>query len=173
MARTRLPFTLFGLLCLLALAPAASGAPGADTEAATADSGGTLADPLRQGEGGGGVAPKVSPDPATAELNASPPEAQATQEPMPTTPEGEQQPGGQQPGEEQPPTTEEQPAPDEGTTVPADEQPTGAAEGGEAGGGFLPSTGRQIAALAVLGLGLLLAGVTLKPRRRVGAGARR
>jgi hypothetical protein len=171
MARARLLFTLSGLLCLLALAPAASGAPGADTEAAAAGSGGALADPLRQGEGGGGIAPKVSPDPATAELNASPPEAQATQEPTPTTPEGEQQPD-EQPGEEQPPTTEEQPAPDEGT-VPADEQPTGAPEGAEAGGGFLPSTGLQIAALAVLGLGLLLAGVTLKPRRHVGAGARR
>jgi hypothetical protein len=170
MALARLVFTLSALLCLLALAPAASGAPGADTEAATAGSGGALAHPLRQGEGGGGVAPKVSPDPAAAELNASPPpEAQATQEPTPTTPEGEQQPGEEQP----PTTTEEQPSPDEGTTVPADEQPTGAAEGAEAGGGFLPSTGLQIAALSILGLGLLLAGVTLKPRRRAGAGARR
>lgn len=165
MSPTRLLLASCALLCLLPAIPAHA-TPGADRQAATADSGGALAGALRQGEGGGGVAPELSHEAATAELDDRPPEGQAAQEPTPTTPEGEQQPSEQQPGEEQPPATQEDPAPEPGTTPPADEQPTGAAEGAADTGGFLPSTGLRIAALAVLGLGLLLAGVTLRPRRR-------
>jgi outer membrane biosynthesis protein TonB len=167
MTPTRLLLASCALLCVPAAIPAHA-APAADRQAASAGSGGALADPLRQGVGGGGVAPQASSDAATAELNESPPEGQAAQEPTPTTPEGEQQPGQQQPGEEQPPPTEEQPPPEEGPTTPTEEQPSGAAEGAaDPGGGFLPSTGLRIAALVVLGLGLLLAGVTLRPRRGV------
>src|SRR5215211_2312574 len=138
-------------------------------QVATARSGGALALPLQQVEGGGAVAPPASGDAAATESDSETPEAQPDQEPTPTTPQGEEQPG------QQPTPQQDQQAPGEGTGAPTTEAPAtpGEVAGGEGGGGFLPSTGLELAALVAIGLGLLLAGIALRSRGRVRVTARR
>jgi hypothetical protein len=114
------------------------------------DSGGVAAQILRQDPGGGVIAPA----PAPAEPVVTPVEADAAQETTPTTPGGEEQP----PDGEQ---TETETAPDDGSGAPVDEEPPGGT-GGESGGG-LPTTGLELAALSMIGLGLLMAGLALRP----------
>jgi hypothetical protein len=155
---------LLTLLVFLSLASTAAATP-ADDQAATTGSGGVLALPLQQGEGGGGVAPagSRSAGPSESDTDIAAPKAQPDQEPTPTMPEGEVQPG--QPKQPE----QEQQAPGEGTGAPVTETPKAPGEvaGGEGGGGFLPSTGIELAALVAIGVGLLLAGIALKPRGRV------
>lgn len=159
---------LLTLLAFLSIATTAAAAP-ADDQAATARSGGALALPLQQVEGGGAVAPPASGDAAATESDSETPEAQPDQEPTPTTPQGEEQPG------QQPTPQQDQQAPGEGTGAPTTEAPAtpGEVAGGEGGGGFLPSTGLELAALVAIGLGLLLAGIALRSRGRVRVTARR
>jgi hypothetical protein len=137
MTSKRLFLFLSALMALL-LAVAPAGA---------SDSGGVAAPILPQNTGGGAMAP-VPADPAVTETEAT----AAQQETTPTTPGGEKQPPDGQ-------TTET--VPDNGTTTPADEQPQGGA-GGESAGG-LPTTGLELAALSMIGLGLLMAGLALRP----------
>jgi hypothetical protein len=169
-----LPTLAAAVLALVLAAPSASAAQG---------SGGTPAEPpLRQGAGGGGVAPDgygAADAAEAAESGAAEsdggggaaPRATAGQEPTPTTPEGEAQPeeetpSGEGEGEE---TAPGETAPDPG---PVGEAPAGADE--VAGAiGFLPSTGLEVLSLAAIGIGLLLAGFALRPRRQVRAGRRR
>jgi hypothetical protein len=94
----------------------------------------------------GGVAAPV-PEELTAP--APPPEAEAAQtETTPTTPGGEEQPGDQ--------PTETETTPDGGGgSGPVDEIPQD--------GAGLPRTGIEIAGLAMIGLGLLMAGLALRP----------
>jgi hypothetical protein len=93
--------------------------------------------------------------PVPEELTAPAPEAQAAQtETTPTTPGGEEQPGDQ--------PTETETTPDGGGgSGPVGDIPEDGA-GGESGGG-LPRTGIEIAGLAMIGLGLLMAGLALRP----------
>jgi len=94
----------------------------------------------------GGVAAPVTGEPTAP---APPPEAQAAQtETTPTTPGGEEQPDGQQ--------TETDTAPGGGGTEPVADIP-------EDGAGGLPRTGIEVAGLAMIGLGLLMAGLALRP----------
>jgi hypothetical protein len=148
---------------LLALAPPASAAP-------DAGSGGALAQPLRQGEGGGALAPdRHGPSAAYGSSAAGgAPVAESAQEERPTTPRAEGAPAPQHDvGDE----------PESETPVAAvEEQSVAGAEAADAEGetsagktasnGFLPFTGLEIAALAALGLGLLTLGAALRPRRR-------
>lgn len=139
----RLLLPLSALLILL-LAVAPSGAATLDASG----SGVVPAESLFQGEGGGIVAPGdagtgLVPDGGGA------PGAEAAQEPTPTTPGGEEQP------------PDEEPPGEEGGPVNPPEGDAGT--GGGSAGGFLPSTGLEVAALAAIGLGLLMAGVALRP----------
>jgi hypothetical protein len=141
MTSKRLFLFLAALLSLLlTVAPA-----GAD------DSGGVAAQILTQDPGGGVIAP-VPADPVVPDVQAD----AAQQETTPTTPGGEEQPPDGETDTDQGTTTD-----DSGGTIPGtgDEGDTGA--GGESGG--LPRTGLEIAALAMIGLGLLMAGLALRP----------
>jgi hypothetical protein len=133
----RLLLTLAGLLILLLAA----------TPAGASESGGVPAQTVLQDSGGGVVAPVPAGD--------ADPTAEAAQEDTPTTPEGEEQPDG-----EEPPETETTPDEEGGPVTPPGDD-GGAGE--EATGGFLPSTGFEVAALAAIGLGLLMAGGALWP----------
>ena len=96
--------------------------------------------------------------------------AGAAQENTPTTPGG-----GEQPDPDEP-TSDDDPATPEPGEEPAPVEPAPGAEGiAEDDGalGFLPSTGLEAAALGAIGFGLLLAGIALRPRRRVAASSRR
>jgi hypothetical protein len=99
------------------------------------------------GAGGGVVAP-------ASEVEApSVPQAEAAQtETTPTTPGGEEQPGDQ--------PTETDTTPD-GGPGPVDGIPEDGT-GGESAGG-LPRTCIEVAGLAMIGLGLLMAGLALRP----------
>jgi hypothetical protein len=130
-----LPILSALLLVLLAAAPAGA-----------SDSGGAAAQPFTQ-DAGGVVAPV--PDEAAAPVAEA-----AQQETTPTTPGGEEQPPDEQP-------TETETAPNGEVVGPVDELPEDGAAGGSEGG--LPSTGLEIAALAMIGLGLLMAGLALRP----------
>jgi len=116
------------------------------------DSGGVTVPTFTQEPGGGVVAPLAPVAPV--EPVVAPVEAGAAQETTPTTPGGEEQP----PDGEQ---TETETIPDDGTGGPVDEEPQ-AGTGGESGGG-LPTTGLELAALSMIGLGLLMAGLALRP----------
>ena len=70
----------------------------------------------------------------------------------------EEQSGGQPPVEESAQTLAEDPATEERAGPVAD-----------TGGGGLPSTGLELAAMAIIGLGLLFLGAALRPRRDVPA----
>jgi hypothetical protein len=125
-------------LLLLAVAPA-----GAD------DSGGVTAPTFIQEPGGGVVAPVAPAEPAVPVAEA------AQQETTPTTPGGEEQPPDGETNTDEETTTEES-----GGTFPGTGNETGA--GTESSGG-LPTTGLELAALAMIGLGLLMAGLALRP----------
>ncbi len=130
------------LACLVLAAPAAAD-----------DSGGVTAESYDQLDGGI-LAPAQEP---TASAAAVDPVAEPAQEETPTTPEGEEQPEGEENGE-QPPTEE-----NGGTDG---EETTGDGTGGTGGGtgdGSLPRTGLELAALTMIGMGLLLAGGALWP----------
>jgi hypothetical protein len=147
---------------LLTLAPAASAAPGGD-------SGGALAQPLRQGEGGGALAP----DRYGTGAGGSAAVAEAAQEEPRTTPQWEE-PRDREwtpyPNVEERPDGEavlgaaEEPAV-VGAEAAAVESETAAGRTGGSGE-FLPWTGLEVAALAAIGLGILTLGVALRPRRR-------
>jgi LPXTG-motif cell wall-anchored protein len=162
MTSPRLLLTLLALVPVFALVPAASGDPGEDRQASPSGSGGALATPLRQGEGGGSLAPAPSGPVETAPPVRAAPDVEAAQNQTPTTPSAEQQPGGERPSDL------EGGAPQEQTTGPAATSPAGGVEGaaaGDSGVGFLPSTGFELAAIAALGLVLLAGGAALRPRR--------
>ena len=95
----------------------------------------------------GGVA---APVPDQLAVPAPPAEAAQT-ETTPTTPGGEEQPDGE--------PTETETAP--GGGGPVDEIPEDGVAGESTGG--LPRTGLEVAALAMIGLGLLMAGLALRP----------
>ena len=165
LSRLLVPLVLFTLT--LALAGAAVAQSSADLQVAGTGSGGALASPLRQGADGGGMAPDGLGKANAAGRGAAtaPPSAAASQATTPTTPEGQQQPN------DQPAPDQQQTVPDQQVVVPGEQGPAsgqGSAGGGSALG-LLPSTGLEIAALAAVGLGLLTAGVALRPRRRVAA----
>jgi hypothetical protein len=113
------------------------------------DFGGVTAPTLIPEPGGGVVAPVAPAEPAVPVAEA------AQQETTPTTPGGEEQP----PDGDQ---TETETTPDDGAGGPVDEAPEGGGTGGETAGG-LPTTGLELAALAMIGLGLLMAGLALRP----------
>ncbi|HEX5897023.1 MAG TPA: hypothetical protein VFY47_11915, partial [Thermoleophilaceae bacterium] len=117
------------------------------------DSGGVTGPTFTQEPGGGVVAPVAPVEPVVV----APVEADAAQETTPTTPGGEEQPPDGQTDTDEGTTTE-----DGGGTVPGtgNEGDTGA--GAESGGG-LPTTGLKLAALSMIGLGLLMAGLALRP----------
>lgn len=131
--------------------------------AAATDSGGVPAQVFLDGHGGGVVAPgepEPSTEPAGPPTAPPPVDAEAAQEETPTTPEGEEQPDGETPDGETP----DEETPDDEGTPPGDDGADGGAPGEEsAGGGFLPRTGFELAALTSIGLGLLLAGAALWP----------
>jgi hypothetical protein len=166
---------------LLALAPPASAAPGAG-------SGGALAQPLRQGEGGGALAPERYG--SSAESRSSPPGA-ATVAAEAASADQEKPPRWGAPPPERDwapyPSVAEQPD-DEAAVGPVEARPGARAKaavvkaepaaetpdaGSTADGGFLPRAGLEIAALAAIGLGVLTLGVALRPRRRERARALR
>jgi hypothetical protein len=118
--------------------------------AGAADSGGVPAQSAVQ-DAGGGVAAPLPTEPVAPEAQA------AQQDTTPTTPEGEEQPPD---GEET--DTDETPTEDGGGTGPGTGPGAETGAGGESAGG-LPSTGLELAALSMIGLGLLLAGLALRP----------
>jgi hypothetical protein len=157
--RSLIPLAM-AILVGLALAAAAAWAspdPGTAEDAAAQQratgSGGIPANPIEQGPGGGGRAPANYG--AQAAQTGDEPDGEAVQEPTPTTPEGQPQQPEQQP--------EEQPPPDEEIIGPVGEQPSGQAP--STSGGGLPSTGLELAAMLAVGLGLLIGGAALRPRR--------
>lgn len=172
------------LVALLAPAGTAVSAP-ADSGVA-AGSGGAPAGPQVQSRGGGSVAPVTTEAGSASEADDSGDggaRGRASQEEEPTTPGGgEQESGGGdegtgEGGEEQPADPDEpveEPS-DDGATGPAGDTPDGGGEAGatDSGYAFLPSTGLEVATLAVIGLGLVMLGSALFPRRRVAAGDRR
>ena len=97
-----------------------------------------------------------------ANPSAGAPPAEAAQDEQPTTPGGEEQNGGEQTPDEPAETVEEPGTDDVGGTV----GDTGSATSG------LPSTGLELSAMAVIGLGLLLLGAALRPNRSSTAGRR-
>jgi hypothetical protein len=133
------PLVILSALLSLLLVAAPAGAD---------DFGGVTAPTLIQEPGGGVVAPVAPAEPAVPVAEA------AQQETTPTTPGGEEQP----PDGDQ---TETETTPDDGAGGPVDEAPQGGT-GGETAGG-LPTTGLELAALAMIGLGLLMAGLALRP----------
>jgi hypothetical protein len=167
-------FILPALVLALALPAAAwasipSGGVSRPTEAADSAGSSTTAggaasdatqtgDSVRSGPGGGAPAPAASsPNGQFA------PRAGAAQEPTPTTPQGgPQEPEPDQPtddGGTQPGTT----TGDGTTTAPSNEtapQSSGG-NGGSSALGFLPHTGLELAAIAALGMALLLTGMAL------------
>jgi hypothetical protein len=161
MARSRV------LSCLAVLAVAlAAPAPAA---AATPGSGGVRAGPLRQGPGGGSVAPEGSDSGATVPSSqAPPPVAMPSQAPTPTPPGGDEQSGS---GEGQEPVLgEEVLVPEgDGRTGGAESSADGEAQASARAIDFLPLTGLALAALAATGVALLAAGLALRPRRRTTA----
>jgi hypothetical protein len=161
------PLLLAAFAVSLALAPAAAwaGAQG-DRGDLESGSGGALAIPLLPGPGGGTLAPEglgeaEGDGEAEAAQAGEAPEALAVQEPTPTAPEGEQQPGSEQQEDGQAGSGEE-------GVDPAEAQATAeAGAAAESAGDSLPTTGLGLAALAAVGLGLVLGGLALRPRRRV------
>jgi hypothetical protein len=123
------------------------------------------------------VAPSTADTDAGEETDG--PHAQAGQAEQPTSPGGEEQSGEEQSGEEQ--SGEEQSgeeqsgeeAPAVESTQPVVEDPAteelAAPVTDTGGGGGLPSTGLELGAMAIVGLGLLLLGAALRPRRAVPA----
>jgi LPXTG-motif cell wall-anchored protein len=128
------------LACLLAAAPAFAQSGGAAAPAA----------PVPQADAAVAAAPEPEGPPAAG---ATEPEGVAAQEPEPPEPT--------EPTEPTVPGGEEQPdgAPD---GLPEDGAPNGETIA-QGGGGTLPRTGIEVLSLAMIGLGLLLAGGALRP----------
>jgi LPXTG-motif cell wall-anchored protein len=156
-------------IALAALGAACAVAYAAAPDSPAAKSGGALAASTVEQLGGGHAAPARRQEPA-AEASVTPapaggaeaPPAEAAQEDQPTAPGGEPQDGGA-------------PAPDEpAETVESQRGGNGAGFSGEAVPvtGGLPSTGFELSSMALVGLGLLLLGAALRPRRRMPAGRR-
>jgi hypothetical protein len=167
---------LFILSILAALLVAAAPTASAQSRASVdiAGTGGTPAGPPVVSRGGGSVAP------AAPQRRPSRRDAEAAQEEEPTTGGGEEQGGTDEPaggvegdtGGGEVPGLGDEPAGEE-VTPPAGETPsggTGASQ--ESGASYLPTTGLEIASVAVIGLGLLMLGAALRPRRRVASGRR-
>jgi hypothetical protein len=162
MTSSRALLSALALLAALAAVGTAFATP-ADQESAVARSGGTLAEPVEpvvELRGGGNVAPSTDESAHTAAAGeaADGPRAQAGQAEQATTPGGEEESGGEPPVEESAQTLVEDPATEELAGPVAD-----------TGGGGLPSTGLELAAMAIIGLGLLFLGAALRPRRDVPA----
>jgi hypothetical protein len=139
MTPTRLLLILSALLSVLLVAgPARAG-----------DSGGVPAQSVTQDSGGGVVAP-LPTDAVGAEAEA------AQQDTTPTTPGGEEQPPDGGTG------TDETSTEEGGGTGPGTGPGGGTGAGAESAGG-LPRTGLELAALSMIGLGLLMAGLALRP----------
>jgi hypothetical protein len=165
-----LPRPLLIVPVLLALAPPASAAP--DT-----GSGGTLAQPLRQGPGGGALAPERLGAAAASEssLDGGAVAAEAARDETSAAPRWGKEPREPEwapsPAVDEPPADEAAAEPAEARTVSGVE--TARVEGGTGGGeraddGSLPWTGLEIAALAAIGLGVLTLGAALVLLRRSG-----
>ena len=162
-----LPRPLLIVPALLALAAPASAAPGTG-------SGGALAEPLRQGPGGGALAParsgtsevtEPSPHGGGAVAEAARKERGAAPHWQEEAPEREWAP---YPAVDEPAGAATSSGATESRTVAGVKaaragEPTG---GDRVGGGSLPWTGLEIAALAAIGLGVLTLGAALRPRRR-------
>jgi hypothetical protein len=155
---------------LLALAPPASAAPGAG-------SGGTLAQPLRQGPGGGALAPERLGAAAASEssVDGGAVAAEAARDETSAAPRWEKEPREPEwtpyPAVDEPPAGAAAAGPAEAPTVAGVEATR--VEGGTGGGeraddGSLPWTGLEIAALAAIGLGVLTLGAALGLLRRSG-----
>ncbi|MET0760911.1 MAG: hypothetical protein ABWZ63_01100 [Thermoleophilaceae bacterium] len=162
MTSSRALLSALALLAALAAVGTAFATP-ADQESAVARSGGTLAEPVEpvvELRGGGNMAPSTDESAHTAAAGeaADGPRAQAGQAEQPTTPGAEEQSGGEPPVEESAQILAEDPATEELAGPVAD-----------TGGGGLPSTGLELAAMAIVGLGLLFLGAALRPRRDVPA----
>jgi hypothetical protein len=166
MASSRALLSALALLAALAAVGTAFATP-ADQESAVARSGGTLAEPVEpvvELRGGGSMAPSTAESAQTADAGeaADGPRAQAGQAEQPTTPGGGEQTAEVAPAEESSQTLVEDPATEELAGPVAD-----------TGGGGLPSTGLELGAMAIVGLGLLFLGAALRPRRDVPAHRRR
>jgi hypothetical protein len=166
MASSRALLSALALLAALAAVGTAFATP-ADQESAVARSGGTLAEPVEpvvELRGGGSVAPSTAESAQTADAGeaADGPRAQAGQAEQPTTPGGGEQTAEVAPAEESSQTLVEDPATEELAGPVAD-----------TGGGGLPSTGLELGAMAIVGLGLLFLGAALRPGRDVPAHRRR
>jgi hypothetical protein len=164
MPTSRALLTVLAVLAALAAVGTAAAAP-KDHESVAAESGGALAEPLAEPadelEGGGIVAPRGAEEAEGADAEAGPRAAQQGMEESAATPEGEEQ-------SLQSPTAA---APAQAVEDPAYEELAGpVTETGEAGG--LPSTGLELAAMATIGLGLLMLGAALRPGRSAAAGRR-
>jgi hypothetical protein len=162
MTSSRALLSALALLAALAAVGTAFATP-ADQESAVARSGGTLAEPVEpvvELRGGGNVAPSTDESAHTAAAGEATdgPRAQAGQAEQPTNTVGEEQSGGEPPVAESAQTLVEDPATEELAGPVAD-----------TGGGGLPSTGLELAAMAIIGLGLLFLGAALRPRRDVPA----
>lgn len=162
MKSSRALLSVLALLAALAAVGTAFATP-ADQQSAVARSGGTHAEPLEpvvELRGGGSVAPATAEAGQTADAGEETdgPRAQAGQAEQPTTPGGEEQTAELAPAEEASQTLAEDPATEELAGPVAD-----------TGGGGLPSTGLELGAMAIVGLGLLFLGAALRPRRDVPA----
>ena len=176
------PLVLFALL-----APAGTALSAPADSGVAAGSGGAPAGPPVQSRGGGSVAPATTEAGSASEAGDSGDGGRARAR---VAGGGAHRPGRRRAGipaaaraapseggEEQPADPDEpveEPS-DDGATGPAGDTPDGGGEAGatDSGYAFLPSTGLEVATLAVIGLGLLMLGSALFPRRRVAAGGRR
>ena len=156
MPTSRALLTVLALLAALAAVGTAAAAP-KDHDSVAAQSGGALAEPLAEPpvelEGGGNVAPRGAEEAEAAGTR----EAEAAGAGAGTPPAPVSQ--------EETPATTPVDAPTQVVKDPAYEELAGpVSEPGEAGG--LPSTGLELAAMATIGLGLLMLGAALRPSRR-------
>jgi hypothetical protein len=152
-------------IALAALGGACALAAAATPGSPAAESGGALAEPIVEQHGGGHAAParrpaqdaEASVAPASAPSGgAEAPAAEAAQDEQPTTPSGEEP--AQVPAQAVEPLNGEDGSGYAGDAVPVT--------------GGLPSNGFELGAMALVGLGLLLLGAALRPRRSMPAGRR-
>jgi hypothetical protein len=166
MTSSRALLSAMALLAALAAVGTAFATP-ADQQSAVSRSGGTLAEPVEpvvELRGGGSVAPSTAESAQTADAGeaADGPRAQAGQAEQPTAIGGGEQSGEEPPAEQSTQTLVEDPATEELAGPVAD-----------TGGDGLPSTGLELGAMAIVGLGLLFLGAALRPRRDLRAHRRR
>jgi hypothetical protein len=157
MTSSRALLSALALLAALAAVGTAFATP-VDQQSAVSRSGGTLAEPVEpvvELRGGGTVAPAAAEPTQTPDAGheTDGPRAQAGQAEQPGTPGGEPQSAEEAPAEEPSPTLVEDPATEELAPPVTD-----------TGGSDLPSTGLELGAMAIIGLGLLFLGAALRPR---------